>query len=526
MATNTINTRIKLKYDAFSAWNSSSFVPLQGEVCIAEIPSNDSNPNHLSPPAIGIKVGDGSHTFAQLPWIQAIAGDVYSWAKAATKPTYEASEITNLSSYISGQIQDTDTVYRITAGTGNDAGKYFLQSKAKSADDSTFATVSTIDLSSVQNALEFDGTYNSSTNKVATQSTVTNAIEALDVNNISGFGAGKTLSALSETDGKISATFQDISITKSQISDAGTAAGANVATSAITDSDSSSDLATKAQVASYVESKTAGLTGAMHYAGAVSADPTTTAPSGTFAAGDVVTFGISEYVYDGTNWRELGTEGSYALATTTITGTNGLTGGGAISSNQQISHSARPASTSTADATLGSSSNKYVKQIKVDAYGHTFAVEEGDITTYKFAEGTTNGTIKVTPVSGGVDGTASDIAVHGLGSAAYVDVASAIDNSTNANKLVTAGQVSDIVSGLDSSVSATAASGNVYSVLTGVTQTDGKLTAKTEVTLAAIAKTGSIYDVIEHNTVTENNASVNYLVFDCGDASHLITDPT
>ena len=65
----------------------------------------------------------------------------------------------------------------------------------------------------------FDGTYNASTNKAATVSTVTNAIGALDVSNISGFGAGKTLSALSETDGKISASFQNISITKSQVSD-------------------------------------------------------------------------------------------------------------------------------------------------------------------------------------------------------------------------------------------------------------------------------------------------------------------
>lgn len=70
-----------------------------------------------------------------------------------------------------------------------------------------------------QNALAFDGTYDASTNKVATKSTVTNAINALDVSNITGFGAGKTLASLTETDGKIAATFQDISITKSQVSD-------------------------------------------------------------------------------------------------------------------------------------------------------------------------------------------------------------------------------------------------------------------------------------------------------------------
>ena len=61
--------------------------------------------------------------------------------------------------------------------------------------------------------------YNASTNKGATVDTVTNAINALDVSDISGFGAGKTLATLKEENGKISATFQDISITKSQVSD-------------------------------------------------------------------------------------------------------------------------------------------------------------------------------------------------------------------------------------------------------------------------------------------------------------------
>lgn len=57
-----------------------------------------------------------------------------------------------------------------------------------------------------------DGTYNSSTNKIASQSTVTSAINALDVSNITGFGTGKTLATLTETDGKIAATFQDIQL--------------------------------------------------------------------------------------------------------------------------------------------------------------------------------------------------------------------------------------------------------------------------------------------------------------------------
>lgn len=51
------------------------------------------------------------------------------------------------------------------------------------------------------------------------------------------------------------------------------------------------------------------------------------------------------------------------------------------------------------------------------------------------------------------------------------------------------------VKALDSSVAATAESNNQYSVLTGVTQADGKLTGMTDVTLAAVAKTGSASDV-------------------------------
>lgn len=55
-----------------------------------------------------------------------------------------------------------------------------------------------------QATLSFDGTYNASTNKAATVSTVTNAINGLDVSSVGG--SGKYISAISETDGKISAT--------------------------------------------------------------------------------------------------------------------------------------------------------------------------------------------------------------------------------------------------------------------------------------------------------------------------------
>ena len=81
MATvNTIKTRILNKYDVLS--NYSSFTPLKGEICVAEIPTSASE-SGLTPPAIGIKVGDGQKSFSALPWIQAVAGDIPSELKTA-----------------------------------------------------------------------------------------------------------------------------------------------------------------------------------------------------------------------------------------------------------------------------------------------------------------------------------------------------------------------------------------------------------------------------------------------------------
>ena len=55
--------------------------------------------------------------------------------------------------------------------------------------------------------------------------------------------------------------------------------------------------------------------------------------------------------------------------------------------------------------------------------------------------------------------------------------------------------ITDAIADLDSSVAATAEANKQLSVLTGVTQENGKLTGKTEVTLAAVAKTGLAEDV-------------------------------
>lgn len=71
-------------------------------------------------------------------------------------------------------------------------------------------------LAGKQDTLTFDGVYNASTNKAATESTVTNAINGLDVSALS-VDADETISSISESDGKISVTKQDIAIVSNQV---------------------------------------------------------------------------------------------------------------------------------------------------------------------------------------------------------------------------------------------------------------------------------------------------------------------
>lgn len=79
----TINTRLKLKYDTLANWTTvaNTFVPLRGEMCVVEVPSDDTSGTATNPPTIIFKVGDGTTKFANLPWCSGYAADVYSWAK-------------------------------------------------------------------------------------------------------------------------------------------------------------------------------------------------------------------------------------------------------------------------------------------------------------------------------------------------------------------------------------------------------------------------------------------------------------
>lgn len=91
MPNKILNTRTKLKIDTLQNWESSDVVLLAGEVAFATISVASGNITDV--PTVVMKVGDGTHTWSELKYIYAQASDVYSWAKAATKPTYNYGEI-------------------------------------------------------------------------------------------------------------------------------------------------------------------------------------------------------------------------------------------------------------------------------------------------------------------------------------------------------------------------------------------------------------------------------------------------
>lgn len=114
--TNEIQTRISLKYDSYEKWTSKNPVLLKGEVAIATIPAGaNTNPAMQNLPNVVMKVGDGTSQYNALPFVSALAADVYEWAKAASKPSYDISEISSALEYRLATIDGTNHKYALQA---------------------------------------------------------------------------------------------------------------------------------------------------------------------------------------------------------------------------------------------------------------------------------------------------------------------------------------------------------------------------------------------------------------------------
>ena len=162
MADKTFNTRISLKYDTYANWTDKNPVLLAGEAAVVVVPAKSGAVQHE--PAVLFKIGDGTKKFSELSFVSGLAANVYSWALAESKPSYSATEISGLADYISGEIQDTDTQYKLEVDSTNNR-KFHLYSKAKGVADWTLQdtitlpdeTVHTLVEGAANGTVKFDG---------------------------------------------------------------------------------------------------------------------------------------------------------------------------------------------------------------------------------------------------------------------------------------------------------------------------------------------------------------------------------
>ena len=222
-------------------------------------------------------------------------------------------------------VADTPVATKLVSAVSETDGKITVTRRALVAEDipeiaQSKVTGLTDALAGKQDSLTLDGTYNAESNKVATQSTVSTAIGALNADGETA-GTGEVISAVSEAGGVISVQKKTLAeadipaLSISKVTDLQTTLAGkqdalvfNTAYNADTN---------KAATMTDVQNAVKGLSGAMHYVGESTTDPSTGTATveghEDWVSGDVVTYKAKEYVYDGENWRELGNESSYAI---------------------------------------------------------------------------------------------------------------------------------------------------------------------------------------------------------------------
>lgn len=354
MADHVLETKIQLRYGTYNQWMNSDIILMQGEAAICAFPRDrvidqlsDTTPER-TPPAIGIKIGDGKSYFWQLPWVQAVAADVYNWAKQENKPSYTAQEIQGLQSFVENLLsEDTDVtiaprIYQLVKGTGDNADKYYLQYKENTEDGEWIIdTSSSIDLAKLTKIYNWLG----ATNIEEYHSLITRTAEQIQyflsyLNKTDTSVDRQFVTSVSEENGIISVERSTINFDDlyGQVSvehggtghtslDENTVLVGN-GTRAVSLRPIAEEVANNNYLVpnhllkSYVDTATSGLTGAMHFIGEASVvinnnsaiDPQIGGYSLDKAQpGDVILYDSKEFVWTGGGWRLLGDEGSYAI---------------------------------------------------------------------------------------------------------------------------------------------------------------------------------------------------------------------
>ena len=640
---NELQTRIMLKYDSYANWTTNNPVLLAGEVAIATIPSGTSVPTKDSRemqdlPNVVMKVGDGSAHYNDLKFVSALAADVYDWAKAAQKPSYDANEILNLKEFVEDISDiDTNTQYTIVEVENSEGFKFEL--KYKDLADTEFKSFNTpvyIDLTGANARLkaaeqkleelagEGEGSIadmiadaiaglDAEINQTAGADGLALHIKEVDgvITELTGSIAAETYDAYGSAKAEAKAvqgeTTQTVKGNEDAIKlingeDTGKSmkeVGAREAASAIAGLDYTGYVAGEAegQIVSFVgtiseqdgvvsaekrdlvfesaynatsnkaatmkdvTNAVADLNGAMHFAGVSTTDPVNdkvtieSKPDYVAAAGDVVIYNTVEYVYDGTNWVQLGdetlagkliaaldvpdiavgadstlsvigeTDGvihatpvKIQIAQSQVTGLEDRIGAIEDALGEEGDLPKQVKANTEAIATInGEDAGKSMREVGAEeAVKAVAALDQDDAAVegkYVASVKQVDGKIEVTradlPVIPNLEleeGTVAAPSDREVTVIADIDVAGHKITDKRVNVATMAG-VAAALADLDNDKDVS----SVKHVMTGVTQVDGAITSIDEVQLADVAFSGDIKDLKE----TANT----YVVFNCGSSS-------
>ena len=540
MASKTFNSRISLKYDTYENWTTNNPVLLSGEAAVCVVPADAGS--GLNEPAVLLKFGDGTSTFTQLQWASALAADVIPSLKG-NNPTLPATSITGLEDFIAGEIQDTNTTYQLVANGGT---SFKLQSRESASspwtDVSTITITYTLTEGTANGTVAFNGTnvpvhglgsaaytnssaYDAAGTAANVQTTLTGSAEDtasdLTLNGLKKYvdqevaGAvgdatseaqelinaldnagqtcttGEVISSVSQTDGVIAVTKK--SLTEADIP----ALSINKITNLQTTLNGKQDTlvfntaynasTNKAATMTDIQNAVAGLSGAMHYVGESTTDPSTGTATveghEDWVSGDVVTYQSKEYVYDGENWRELGDESSYAVKGSIV--------------DADIAANANIAQSKIANLVTDLAAKATPQDI-------TNAINGLDMTTVTVATGSKVGTI--TQTNGVVSVTTTAIVADDIPTLPQ----SKITNLTT--DLAAKASATDLTA-LTGRVATLESDNTTNKADIAELQTDvaNKIDASA---VSQIGKTGNINDAIQN--------SGDYLIFNCGSSSSVI----
>lgn len=554
----TLNTILRLKYDTLAAWKAAEeYVPMKGEVCIVAVPADAKQV--ASEPAILFKVGDGTGVVfkkegsdkTELPWASGLAADVHAWAKksqaaaedikvlaAATNTSLNGKTVTealdSLKSEIAalvggengGSIQDLidASISKLDAEVNRSAdNKYIIGIKQVDGVITELVEADLPDYTNTYAAKELETTVSTLRNEFNAHTEAVSGYDARITAAQEKADLGVTNAATAQARADEAWNLANGKTTMAEVEAKGYAVASEIETELGKKVDkvegyslvSDDEIARLAEVNNYNDAEVRGLIS--DNADAIAGVKTTADAAATKVA-------LDEEIARAKKAEEDLAAADVLIQTdiTTLVGSDAgksvrkianeelaaqLIAEGAAESLDTLQEIAAWIQSHPEDA---SAMNVAIEalQAKTVLGTYTEGEEEKEYATVKAYVEAAIAALKIGDYALAADLTALAGRVT-TNEGAITTINTNIENITKDNGIIdtkiaaeaTARNtaISEAVAALDSSVTATAEADNQVSVLTGITQEDGKLTNKTEVKLAAIAKTGNVNDLVQTN---------------------------